>query len=92
MSTPDDDKLNINKTFRLSKAMEKFIDDRAAEIGTSASDLVRRSIELSSGLIADHPVVLSFDRQELQNLASCISKAIAIHPASVSIRGDKGPE
>ena len=86
-----DDRLNINRTFRISRAIDRRIDNNVAELGTSASEYLRVCEQVVGPVLMQHPELLSLDRRELDNLASYIGNTLVIHPQVISFRNrDEG--
>lgn len=83
MTSGKDDSLILNSNFKVSPVMDKVIADSAAELGISRSEYMRTCVQGFGPLLLEHPVLLTFNRAELEKLAANISKILVIRPVSV---------
>lgn len=66
--------------------VDAAIYDGAAELGLDDSKYLRACVFLAGPLLKAHPVLVKFNRRELEELAANIGNTLVIRPAAVEVR------
>lgn len=81
----NDDKLNCLQNFRVSRALQLYIERCSSELGIDVSRFMRLCVYLAAPMMEELPDLIDMDRMLLEKLASDISKTLVIHPPKVQV-------